>query len=396
MSNRPKSRTVQLSELLERIERIETRLAGRDKRTTEGRYDGGSGEIEDEGRLRFCTMPQVPLRELPPNVSQDRARLIRTIEKKWVNGTKLRYYFFDSGPFAGPNDQKDIVREGFDVWKNLNIGIQFEEIRDISEAEVRIGFLRGDGAWSYVGRDVIDFPGQTERTMNFGWDLSLDPRREDVAVHEIGHTLGFPHEHQNPFSGIVWNEQAVYDYFGGPPNHWDRNTTFFNILRKISTSEVEGSQWDPDSIMHYEFDAGLIQQPERYRNGLSPAGGLSQRDIDQVRLFYPPIDPTAASDPELKVGKSEPLSLAPAQQKNFVIKPTATRRYTIQTVGRSDTLMVLFEDQNGDMRFLAGDDDSGTELNARIDVRLFQGRRYVLRVRLYSNQATGATSVILS
>jgi hypothetical protein len=148
--------------------------------------------------------------------------------------------------------------------------------------------------------------------------------------------------------------------------------------------------------MHYAFEAGLILQPERYRNGLSPAGGLSQRDIDQAHLFYPPIDPTAAGDPELKVGRSEPLNLAPAQQKNFVIKPTASRRYTIQTVGSSDTLMVLFEDQNGDLRFLAGDDDSGTDLNARITVRLFQGRRYVLRVRLYSNLSTGATSVMLS
>jgi hypothetical protein len=316
------------------------------------------------------------------------------IGKKWVNGTKLRYYFMEGGPNAGGNDQKEIVREGFDVWRNIGIGIQFEEIHDINEAELRIGFLRGDGSWSYIGRDVIDIPAQTERTMNFGWDLTRDPRREDVAVHEIGHSLGFPHEHQNPFSGIQWDEAAVFDFFAGEPNRWDRDTTFFNILRKIPAAEVQGSQWDPDSIMHYAFAAGLIQQPERYRNGLTPAGGLSQLDIDQAHFFYPRLD--SSTDTELKVGRSEPLSINPAEQKDFVIRPTATRSYTIRTVGQSDTVVVLFEDQNGDLKFVDGDDDSGTDLNSQIVVRLFQGRRYVLRIRLFSNLAAGGTSVVMS
>ena len=108
------------------------------------------------------------------------------------------------------------------MWADLGIGIEFVPVDNIADAEIRIGFLQGDGAWSYVGRDVLTFPGQQERTMNFGWDLTRDPRHEFVAVHEIGHTLGFPHEHQNPFSGIVWDEEAVYSTFGGPPNNWPR------------------------------------------------------------------------------------------------------------------------------------------------------------------------------
>ena len=117
-------------------------------------------------------------------------------------------------------------------------------------------------------------------------------------------------------------------------------------------------------------------------------------EIETINEHLAPLDP--ASDTELRVGRSEPLALAPAEQKNFVIKPTATRRYTIQTIGQSDTVMVLFEDQNGDLKFVDGDDDSGTDLNSQIVVRLYQGRRYVLRIRLYSNLATGATSVVLS
>jgi hypothetical protein len=264
-------------------------------------------------------------------VSPERARLIRSIAKKWVNGTKLRYYFFESGPNSGGNEQKEIVRQGFEVWKKVGIGIKFEEVRNISEAEIRIGFVQGDGAWSYVGRDTIDIPKQGERTMNFGWDLRADPRAVDVPVHEIRHALGFPHEHQNPFAGIVWDEEAVYKYFGGPPNNWDRDTTFYNVLRKLATGEVEGSKWDPNSIMHYAFAAGLIEKPVEYHNGLNPAGGLSEQDVLQVRLFYPPLDESSYT--ELKPFRSEILSLAPAEQKNFAINPSATRSYTIATFG---------------------------------------------------------------
>jgi Astacin (Peptidase family M12A) len=376
----------QLEQLLKRIAQIEAKLG------IENTPNGSAGEHSTDVK-RYCAMPKVPPRMIDPSISEDRARLIRFIGKKWVNGTKLRYYFFEGGPYAGGKDQKDIVRQGFDVWKNVGIGIKFEEVYSIGEAEIRIGFQAGDGAWSYVGRDVIDIPRQGERTMNFGWDLRADPRGVDVPVHEIGHTLGFPHEHQNPFAGIEWNDEAVYRYFGGAPNNWDRETTFFNILKKLEAGEVDGSHWDPNSIMHYDFATGLINRPEHYRNGITPAGGLSSSDIQQVRLFYPPLE--ESSYPELKPAHSVALALAPAEQKNFVFLPPATRDYTIQTFGKSDTVMVLFEDISGDLKYVDGDDDSGTNLNASLKVRLYKGRRYVLRIRLYSNFSASETSVML-
>lgn len=375
--------------LAKQVDRLAARIARLEETTTITPPYGG-GATSEAG---FCALPNVPERPLESNVSPDRARLIRYIEKKWVNGTKLRYYFFDTGPWSGPERQRALVREGFDVWTDVGIGIEFEETYQITEAEIRIGFLRGDGAWSYVGRDVIDIPGQHERTMNFGWDLTRDPRGVDVPVHEIGHTLGFPHEHQNPFAGIVWNEDAVYNYFGGPPNSWPRETTFYNILRKLPAAVVEGSEWDPDSIMHYGFPAGLILQPQKYQTGLTPAPGLSQHDIEEVRRFYPAIRDSGY--PKLEPFRSELVSIAPAEQKNFSIDPTESRQYTIQTFGRSDTVMVLFENRDGELRFVAGDDDSGTSRNARISEWLQAGRSYVLRMRLYLNYAGGDTAILM-
>ncbi|WP_374089487.1 hypothetical protein [Methylomicrobium lacus] len=62
--------------------------------------------------------------------------------------------------------------------------------------------------------------------MNFGWNLTEAASEIDTAIHEIGHTLGFPHEHQNPNSGIAWDEEAVYHSLAQPPNSWSREVTF--------------------------------------------------------------------------------------------------------------------------------------------------------------------------
>jgi hypothetical protein len=79
-----------------------------------------------------------------------------------------------------------------------------------------------------------------------------------------------------------------------------------------------------------------------------------------------------------------------------MIKPTESRKYRIETKGAADTLLVLFEDINGVPRFLAGDDDSGEDRNASISYKLFKGRNYIVRLRLYYPGLSGKTSVMYS
>ncbi|TWT94765.1 Astacin (Peptidase family M12A) [Botrimarina colliarenosi] len=383
----------QFEQLSRRIEKLEQSV-----RSGPGAYGdtkpSRAASTGDMG-LGSCSLPKVPERIFSSEVSSYREGLLRYMGKKWVNGTKLHYYFFEDGHDQGDPSNLDLVREGFAAWEDVGIGIRFEEVDNIDEAEVRIGFRRGDGAWSYVGRDVIDIPGQHERTMNFGWDLRQDPRGGgvDTPIHEIGHTLGFPHEHQNPFSGIVWDEEAVYREFGMPPNRWSREQTFHNVLRKLDQAEVEGSNWDPNSIMHYSFGAGLIVEPAQFRNGLNPTDGLTETDKEEVRKFYPPLDKRRYK--KLQPFELERLPLTPGEQRDFYIEPEKTDDFTIQTFGRSDSVMVLFEEIDGEDVFLAGDDDSGESTNAKISVRLIKGRRYILRIRLYLNWASGETAVML-
>jgi hypothetical protein len=357
--------------------------------------------------VRYCSLPPRPAPVLPPGIDPGRARAIIVGRSMWVNGTVLHYYFFDRDTdgstvrfsdgttrfvsWVGPAAQQDAVRRAFDEWKQLGMGLEFREVDDRSEAEVRIGFQdQYDGSWSYIGRDVLAQP-MNARTMNFGWDLTTEYGRT-TALHEIGHTLGMPHEHQNPYTGIVWDEAAVYSYFGGEPNNWDRDTTFHNVLRKLATSEVEGSSWDPDSIMEYWFPQGLIQEPAQYRVGLTPAGTLSEHDTEYMRRWYPAIDD--AGPRTIKPFESLPVSLQPGEQVDVTLEPPGTRDYQIGTFGSSDVVLVLFEEVGDELRFVAGDDDSGEDRNALLQAKLFQGRRYVARLRMYYAAQSGQTALM--
>ncbi len=366
-------------------------------------------EYADEN-YSYCALPAVPERAFSPDVDPNRAALIVLLNQKWVNGTVLRYYFFheqtdgrqvvlsngtsEFRPWRTTAAEMEVVRKAFKIWNDVGIGLSFKEVNSRDEAEIRIGFERGDGAWSYIGRDIIDLNiGRDERTMNFGWDLTRNSREIDTAVHEIGHTLGFPHEHQNPMAGIEWDEEAVYAMLALPPNRWNREKTFHNIIRKISPDQVQGSEWDPNSVMHYPFGPGMIKNPAPYRNGLTPAGGLSSRDKTWITTFYPPL--SLQDHDELVTSESVRLSITPGQQRNFFVRPNATRDYNFSTFGTSDTVMVLFEDVNGDLRYTKGDDDSGEDRNATFRVRLIKGREYILRIRLYYADRAGETAVMM-
>lgn len=358
-----------------------------------------SNATQTPEKRESCGMPQAVERDLPGDIDPGRASLIRIIGKTWVNGTQIHYCFWDktrdSSPpsWDGSVKDKEVVRKAWQEWKDLGTGLEFIEVEDPSDAEVRIGFQRGGGSWSYLGTDVLNRP-MNERTMNFGWQLSGWDYGKATALHEIGHTLALPHEHQNPKAGIRWNEANVYDEFSGAPNNWSNDKIYWNILRKIPESDVDGSDWDPKSIMHYSFEANLIDAPAPWSNsGIGEAVVLSDKDKAFIQKFYPTLDEDKYI--QLKPFKSEHATLEAGDQLDFIVKPMRTRKYSIQTLGNVDTLLTLFEKQGSNNSYLDSDDDAGFGRNARIAYKLFKDREYILRLRFYYGSTSGDTMVIM-
>jgi len=350
-------------------------------------------------KRRYCSLPKrEPVRL--DHLDGDRAKLILLNANKWANGTTLYYYFFDKKtdgawvkqedgtkewkPWRGSKNQMNVVRKAFRIWKSIGIGLNFEEVYKREDADIRIAFMEDDGSWSYLGRDIRT-KRKDPRTMNFGWNIATKDQHNgiDTALHEIGHTLGFPHEHQNPFAGIVRNKKAVYESLGGDPNFWSKEETDSNILDKISAEEVNGSKWDRNSIMHYPFDKGLILKPKQYQTrSLEPRGGLSKRDIHYALTFYPSENPiaditvTEKSDYEINAGNTA--------QQNYIFKPSASKKYTIKTKGNFDTVLVVSEKlKTGSLKFIAGNDNAGKGKNALATTRLSANKTYLIKVKIY-------------
>jgi len=335
----------------------------------------------------YCRQPVAFPTIFEANVRSDRRKFILSTNKKWVNGTVIKYYFTD-----GAEVQRNVVRSAFQQWKNLGIGISFIEVNSREESIARISFTMNDGSWSYVGRDNLNIS-ITERTMNFGWDLTADSYGMTTALHEIGHLIGLQHEHQSPFSGIEWNTEAVYNEFSGYPNNWSKEDIDFNILSKMPSNQVQGSYWDPKSIMQYEFNPGLVIKPKPYDEGIFPPGILSSSDIKGVKSFYPLL---RGSNTPIQEHKSLVIKAKSGKQEDFEFIPSITKKYTFQTVGELDTVMVLWEKGEEENHYLSGDDDTGTDRNAKITLPLIKGRKYLVNIRVMFAPNTKSGSLIIT
>jgi hypothetical protein len=346
---------------------------------------------------RYCSTP-------PEEVPELLVDSLRASHRRWLNGTVIHYYFFDRDtdgsvvrrrdgttgwePWTGAEAQREVVRESFQEWKDVGIGLEFAEVPDRTEAELRIGFQRDGGSWSTVGTGALSL-GPDHRTMTFGWDLTT---ARPLALHAIGHAIGMRHEHQSPLADILWDEEAVYSDLAGPPNFWNREKTFQSILRRHAAGLGNGLGWDPESVMGLGFNAGLILEPERYRTGLHQPRTLSAADRQWALRWYPPLE--TGDRLALTPFVSVPLELTPGSQADFLLCPDATRDYTVGVFGDHDALVVLFEEIEGVPRFLTGEDDAGRPGNARLSAHLVKGRRYHVRVRLRASRGPTTSAVM--
>ncbi|CAH3104393.1 unnamed protein product, partial [Pocillopora meandrina] len=135
-----------------------------------------------------------------------------------------------------------------------------------------IEFFVDKGCYSYVGRTG----GKQQISLGFGCGY------HGIAVHEIGHALGFWHEQSRPdrdqYVEIVW------DHIKDDQKH---------NFRKYSHGTIDslGVPYDYGSIMHYgkrDFAKWPWQTTIKTKNGASigQRSHLSALDVKQMNLFY--------------------------------------------------------------------------------------------------------------
>ena len=143
-------------------------------------------------------------------------------------------------------------------------------------ANIRINFDTNSGSWSYLGKDALNIP-YNEATMNFGWFNIA------TVLHEFGHMLGMVHEHQSPFGEpIPWNIEAVYTWASSTQS-WSKQETDQQILDKYNSTVLNGTVFDPKSIMLYFYPKSLTTN----NTGTSMNVRLSPYDAFYINSRYP-------------------------------------------------------------------------------------------------------------
>jgi hypothetical protein len=297
----------------------------------------------------------------------DPMRAILVIRKMWPNGQTLGVRFMGGTP-----EQKTLAQEQADWWsQHANLKFEFNNAAD---AQIRISFDPSDGAWSFVGTDCLNIP-KNQATMNLGFQDG------GTSGHEFGHAIGLGHEHQNPAGGIEWNEDVVIRDLAGAPNFWTPEQTRHNVIRKYNIDQINGTEFDADSIMLYAFPGSWTKSGQStHANEV-----LSHLDTAFIasELAYPPGEIPEPVDLPVIDTAGITASIGKAGEEDmFKFTATTADRYTIETGGQTDVVMKLFG-PGSTTDLIAEDDDGGAGRNSRIVADLSPGE-YFVQIRHYN------------
>lgn len=155
---------------------------------------------------------------------------------RWRPGTKLTYAVWR--PSFPTDDEYDAVVAGMNSatadWESM-CGVEFEHVvakdtdEDLRLGQVTFPVLRQEGGGSVVA--MAFFPDEpVEKRLVLAFDGFFDPNGAfspvGVMRHELGHALGFRHEHIRPEAPDIFRPESL------------KNT-------------VELTRYDPKSVMHY-------------------------------------------------------------------------------------------------------------------------------------------------
>jgi len=173
---------------------------------------------------------------------------------------------------------KKIVNERY--GKIVNIKFNFSQY-DVPH--IIIDFNKEDGCWSKVGKDSLSTSRLNKVTMNFAW-FSVG-----TVLHEFGHALGLEHEHQSPFGEPVkFKVPEVYDWCWAG-DKWDEKTCNEQVVNPLPRANLNGSAYDPESIMLYEYPKKITVN----KKGTRKTERLSKQDVIYLNSIYPTGAPNA-------------------------------------------------------------------------------------------------------
>lgn len=216
----------------------------------------------------FALSAKVPAPLLAVEYDNEPLSAVTFPKKMWPRGKPIIVCFLDGYPA-----QHSFVKK---CWAEYQVDLTFEYVghEGRGNSDVRITF-EGEGFHSLTGNTQVS---KDQATMTLGakiWDGSRELRA--FVLHEGLHMLGFGHEHASPKSPIKWNRDKAYKHYKTMYG-WDPEKTDVNVLTQHPADQVDASEYDPKSIMHYQIEDSCTL------DGFCVLVNLELSDLDKQRL----------------------------------------------------------------------------------------------------------------
>lgn len=257
--------------------------------------------------VRLCTPPPDPFLETgtiehAQNVGVP-LRIAVVTNKRWnipATGTlTLGVRFLDTAN----QDLKNKILAHMNAWYDKGCAIRFAESQQ--NAVVRIARTPGGGYWSYLGTDVLSISA-SQPTMNLdSFSLSTPDREYNRVVrHEVGHTLGSPHEHMRPALVAKLDPNKTIAYFQQTQG-WSPTVTRQQVLTPLNEATLMGTPVDEDSVMCYQLPGQITRDGQPIRGGLD----INDSDARFMNQMYPgPSTPMPPPPPPVTVLTIDPVA----------------------------------------------------------------------------------------
>jgi hypothetical protein len=214
------------------------------------------------------------LAENPYNASPAAGGLLSVgnYEKLWLPGRAIKLRFME--PVSS-----DYLRAFLRAASNwlLHANLTFEVVTN-GYADIRITTDTADDK-SLIGTDALTFE-QSEATFYLATPMDSESFKSTV-IHEMGHALGFIHEHLHRDANIPWNREKVYEFYRDE-YEWDKQRVDDNVFTPFNGAVID-TEYDPKSIMHYPV-------PKELTDGVWEIGQnteLSEQDKKLAEFAYP-------------------------------------------------------------------------------------------------------------
>jgi hypothetical protein len=189
-----------------------------------------------------------------------------------------------------PSDLANRILSHANAWgKTANV--QFS----LTNTDPMVRITRsGEGYYSYLGTGILSRQ-KDEETMCLQDFTMQTPDSEFYRVvrHEVGHTLGFPHEHMRSEIVALLDPQKTIRYFGGPPNFWPSQMVQEQILTPLDPNSIRATQSDQQSIMCYQIGGQCTKSGQPILGGTD----IDELDYQFAASIYPKSDVPGGSKP---------------------------------------------------------------------------------------------------